>query len=543
MSTNCLTLAMEFISYIHSIDHADRNMELEVLKEMTNFPHLSINNHNSSFDAKDFNYKNIPLEDLYNKKMPYINNNRRIFYNKKGFSLIDLLQPTKNELKEELIDKHNILLDKVHFILRIIDSLIAKKMEFINRGSIHSEYKRQLIRMFDIIRKVLSRKTIYFGSAVYDFLVTAEDYFNEDSKIDFFAFIFNTKPSSHYKRIVNIGFVDAHKIKQFMARARYFYYNVWFFMTKIELIYSNTYHSVNGDASDVSISYILKEHIHFKWMCETNRKYSTKFYTNFDESNYTLCDNILVYSINADDVLFKVFNTIANSATSPNHDKKDNKPSVLTKVIGFNAYSASPASCYEFEAMDKKIYTLNVFCLSDSDTLPPGLSTAYLNSKKEFQSAGYIGFLTEFNDNCRHHFLSIEEKLSFYLITDDLSIFKKDPKQALYFVLEILTLLDLLCNYRIKLKTTRLIFAVDNADSTKWRYRLDDIGNFSYIQSLDIYENCEYLFHIINLLSKLGEEHSTASFFKHLVIVSRNLLNSKNADLIKLLSIIIESHI
>lgn len=128
--------------------------------------------------------------------------------------------------------------------------------------------------------------------------------------------------------------------------------------------------------------------------------------------------------------------------------------------------------------------------------------------------------------------MSIEEKLNFYIATDKLNIFKKNANQALYFILEILQLLDILGNYRIKLMTNRLLFAVDNSNSTKWIYRVDDIGDFSYTKTQDIYDNCDYLVYIVNSLSNVVKDMKLVNFLNHILTAIEEMKKSNNQDLL-----------
>lgn len=167
-----------------------------------------------------------------------------------------------------------------------------------------------------------------------------------------------------------------------------------------------------------------------------------------------------------------------------------------------------------------------------NEYLPMGLSTAYLDCKNGFESLGFMGVtkISEFSHEC--FFLSIEEEPNFYLFHSDFfDIFKSNVIQAFHFILYILDLYHSFYVYKIELDNQCMFtFAVYNGDNKKWRYRLDNIGNYKFVANQNLSLNHQSLSSFICSISKAFTNQALVNFFTNLGDVASKLMYAKNKD-------------
>lgn len=129
-----------------------------------------------------------------------------------------------------------------------------------------------------------------------------------------------------------------------------------------------------------------------------------------------------------------------------------------------------------------------------------------MNINDNFKSVGYLG--ATYSENLGHsqryyYFLAVEEKPDFYFVTDDLYIFIENQEFILYFILKYLHALNSLSLFNIKLESSSMVFAVNKSDPKRWRFRVNDIGNFIYEKDRDFYKNHAFLIEVINRILKI----------------------------------------
>lgn len=154
-----------------------------------------------------------------------------------------------------------------------------------------------------------------------------------------------------------------------------------------------------------------------------------------------------------------------------------------------------------------------------------------------------------------YFFISVDEQVDKYLITDDFNLFKINELQSIYFILDLLNIFDNLCMYKIGLQDSKLLFAIDDKENKRWRFRLDDIDRFIYImdgaskkdskctKNGNLYENYEFLIKIIDELSKIIENQLILNLFKDLMEFAEGLRVSKHQFYVRMLIIKVEKWI
>lgn len=254
---------MQFILFLRSIDDSNGNTELEVLSEMTGCLGID-DNYCSLNDAEDFDFESIPLKNLYSIKMPFINQNRKIFCNGKDFDLIDLFQPGKNDLKETFINKGNIIEAKCIFIRKISEGLSANTIELIKEDPTNSKEELDLVDKAAIISNSLSYRTSSLGSDIYNFFVALENYFNIDSKIDLLTLFSKIKSSIFLKNLIDMNINTGVSIDSIKNSIIFSLYYIHESIINAKSVILSHCHATKNDAPISCVSNILLEHLHLK---------------------------------------------------------------------------------------------------------------------------------------------------------------------------------------------------------------------------------------------------------------------------------------
>lgn len=156
-----------------SIDH-DRIFETEALTHMlSNASDINVNiNH-----AKDFDFQNLTRQELKNKKMPFINCNRKVFCNS-DFDLVDLfILDGKNLVEEFKSSIKDIILD-LESIIKIMKKLFDFSKE---TNTIEYLQSRAMLLEGNVDME------ISWGS-IYKLIQLIDKYVFEDINENFFAF-------------------------------------------------------------------------------------------------------------------------------------------------------------------------------------------------------------------------------------------------------------------------------------------------------------------------------------------------------------------
>lgn len=195
---------------------------------------------------------------------------------------------------------------------------------------------------------------------------------------------------------------------------------------------------------------------------------------------------------------------------------------------------------FELEINSGKRYTVKLFNLAHYYELPPGLSTAYLNCRTDFECFGFIGAVNTSANDFRYIFLSIEENPIFYLSRDrSFNAFRSNEIQMFYFVSYFLKFLSYLNLYKLQLLYTP-IFAVDSSDSKKWRFRVEDIKMFELYALGKVYLNHDYLISIINRFLTLMTNQTLKNVFNNVKNVAVNLKNYNDKEYFSILINMVE---
>lgn len=540
---NILEITSWFIQLVFSINNGTIS-EYGELNEITNLdiqPTLVDN-------AKDFNYTNLSIESLANMKMPYINCNRKMFCNTE-FDLIDLFNLEEINLKKELLVGENSLLYKIFFVQCELNKLILNLKNQNQQSDIYSD-------TIKILNVQMNSELVLFAdkmknnsvpskpkSDIYRFLVELEKYFKGSLEHNL-LFAFSTfKPSVFLLDNYSKEFLSNGEVEMFMNNIIHFY----------EQAYDNVenFKKLNSiidqhEKSYTPGSYILTKNILFKWMDEVIRQYLID--TSGDIKHF---DFMQLYSINVEDTLEDELTNIIKNIIDKKIYKKfetydDSELYFLPKSAEDSQYSIK---YHVLKASNNKRYIIKVLDLISNNFIPLGISTSYLNSKKGFSSLGYIGvsMISTIKFGCM--FFSIEEGLDFYLSVMDkpqasikhLNIFKDNIFQVSYFLLDFLDLLKSLFMFKIKLRS-RLVFGVDISDNKRWKFRLDNIGYFSYSKNASLFENHKYLVAIIDEILLLLSGLTSVSIFKEFKRIEDELRNTDNQDYIIILSKLIENN-
>lgn len=163
-----------------------------------------------------------------------------------------------------------------------------------------------------------------------------------------------------------------------------------------------------------------------------------------------------------------------------------------------------------------------------------GLSTAYLNIHENFTSVGYIVSVNTSDglDDCI--FLSVEEKMDDFFKTDNFEVFKDNETQVLWFILDLLFILDKLYLYKIKITCPTVLFAVKK-DGKRWQFRIDDIPYFEYTINETSYENHSIFVDILKTIYVTIEKKIICEYLKRLMGYAKELKDAEHPYYIKIL--------
>lgn len=368
-------------------------------------------------------------------------------------------------------------------------------------------------------------------SNTYDFLLQFEKSFDDISNIDLFKLFFGTRPSIFFTEIFADKELNFQEFKQFIMNIRN--------------IFVQTHHSFNHLATSrcfhvendlrIITSNQYWHHIRLKWIIEVQK--------NFMLNRFEKFNHMLIYSINTNDVLIKEITNMIQNLTDAILNEE-------IKLQGFDKCASKPdfidlrlISFYKFELINKKRYTVKISNLENINGLPAGLATAYLNGKNGFISLGYVGINRSLEYVFSYIFFSIEEEPNFYLSeTDSFDIFKSNVVQTFYFVLYILDLHNSLSMHitELKYKNDGIIFAVDNSDNEKWKFRLENVGFFICHKHKGLYYNHSHLIYFIDMFLTFFDDKDLLNFFENLKDAADKLKDSNDKDYFVVLTNMVE---
>lgn len=535
------TNVLDMNSNINNIDDEVKNEE-ENIKDIIKRTKLIDLNQNLGrpSDYNDFSYKNISQTKLCRIKMPYINHNRNLFCNS-DMDLIDvfILNESDSNIVLQVVENLHSRVVHVQKLMVDLKTIISKEMAiYMIPSKIVDESGMPTITIYskpkDCLDNEFKRLCEQAMEAASDFIISREyihhltslikEFVFEDSKLMPFC--------SQIKLLIelfNISDKEYLNIHEFFS-----------FLRKVEYVYGNTILDLVGTISNrivlarmqctLSSSYILKNNVFLKY----------EIHTKMDLCNRYLKDQIplegphhmIVYSNNGDDLISKLSDVINSIICDASKDEINEYNINKIQKSGIGLLKSSLVDFYEITILNKK-YVIKKFDLVEMLRLPSGLSTTYLNNNDNFVSLGYMGVIYH-NDDMHnkslrdYFFISVDEQFGKCLNTDDFNLFRNNELQSIYFILDLLNILDNLCSHKIRLLGSKIIFGVDDSNKKRWRFRLDDIEKFIYIKDDepihnpkhikkgDVFENSEFLIEVIDGISKVLKIRSTLNFFKDL---------------------------
>lgn len=496
-----LAIAIEFFLLIHTVDNEKRKR----LTRSTTCSNTDIQ-HTELKDKKDFNYADLSIISLSKVKMPYINCNRSIFC-KMGLDFIDLFQGGSiNMLNIFKNGSHDIVM-RVSYIIMSFEKLLSDKSDYDKDAPVILLDYNGYIEFIEIIRnefKALnnllkaSKEDKIPKGRVYKHLTNIETYLDIHLKMDSFSLLSRLKPSTLIDEFPNSLYLNIKEIKRIVNKLINNYFSIRRYMG---IIWMDVNVPQTCRNYTVFCSYVSRINLLFKWIYEVEKSYVDNTFDNFKKVKY-----MPLYSINMGYELINKLSSIVEKIFAMKPDEKIDLQEIVKIPSPIFMYDSKNIDCYKFELCNKKKYIIKVFDLENYELLPPGLSTAYLNSNGGFESIGFIGALCYSDNEFIYRFISVEEWTELYIsvetyfssyINNSISkdIFSYHESQALYFILDTLLLLKSLYIYGIRLRRD-IVFAVDIRDNKRWQFRIDDIGNFQYIDN-GIYTNHKYIFEIL----------------------------------------------
>lgn len=272
-------------------------------------------------------------------------------------------------------------------------------------------------------------------------------------------------------------------------------------------------------------SFILKENILVKWdvFCLFNQ-----FGRILKGTDSLECiDCMIVHSKGMDDYLVAKLSNFIKIIIKDGPGKYMKFKDIGNVAFENDMFSIANFDAYRIVVLDN-IYLVKKFNLKNISRLPSGLSTAYLNIKNDLKYIGYMGFKQHSNGLKEYYYLSVEENEIYYIKSDNLEIFKLNENQILFFVLDLLHVLNILNTHRIKLILSTILFAVDVKNSKRWRFRVDDVGDFFHLKSDNLDEIQVFLIEIINRLLILIENDILSKFLLSFKKLAKSIRNSSS---------------
>lgn len=393
--------------------------------------------------------------------------------------------------------------------------------------------EHKLFYEYQKLEYIMITNTVLDKIKVYNFFLEAERYLGELSNIDIFKLFFGIRPSVLLNKIFFEKEIKINELKSYLHSIGIINRRVFKYIMSLICGYFNAERTENYIPS----SYFLKNHILLKWMIEVERIYVLTSTNDLDVLNH-----MLVYSFNSNDISVNELVNIIQNAVAVTSDEEFKLLGLLRVSPPSSMNSSTVFNSYEFELKNKKKFIMKIFDLEKYNYLPSGLSTAYLNYKFGFESFGYLGVMKISKSVFKYLLLSIEESPSFYLSSRNLIIFQYNVIQSFYFIIYILELLDLLNMYKTELICC-LIFAVYCSDNNKWRYRLEDVGDFRCYKNKCLFKNHRYLISIIDKLLEIFEDQFLLNFFNNLKTVANELEQSKNNNYFSILINIVKNEL
>lgn len=477
--------------------------------------------------------------DLINKaRMPYINYNRTIFLDT---FLIDSVL-SDNGLNKFIIKLESIII-RTTSAIDCLNSLInlddtdnitqgnAEKyiFEFLKSPIISSKEKNllnnELIKIKDNLKYRIM--ILNYRKNFYNFIDKLDNYVFED----FTSGLFHHQIRPFF--ILNHCFSNNNSLddKKHLSDEIISQYKV----IKITL---NNYKSHFSTLKNFNLPIhiltplILKDNILFRWGVECTIRNIIAKSTSSNKSNEP--SRALLYSINTCSIIkhiLQFLDIIVNLPTNEIIDDGEIKTVKITNEI----FHASVFESYELKIFGK-IYLARKFKLIDNPSLPSGMLTAYLNVNNNFQSLGILA-VQNIDDISNPFFISVEEVSDFFITTNNFGVLINDERQIFHFIYDFLNVLNSLHHIKIKLMSNNIVVAVNKSNNKRWRFRVDDIGEFFYCKHKTGFENNEVFVGVLSRAILLVRDEKLLEFFRQLRSLAEVLCSTKELKYITTLQI------
>lgn len=179
-----------------------------------------------------------------------------------------------------------------------------------------------------------------------------------------------------------------------------------------------------------------------------------------------------------------------------------------------------------------------MFNLESDDEIESGLFTAYLKTNNLDESFGFLGVMSNSDINCKHSFMAIEERRTFYISKSvdidwdqDLIIFENDPFHALCFIQDYLMIFNNLRMCKLEILGNKIGFAIDVRNEERWRFRLDHIDGFIQHKHSNSFKSRRHVIDIIYALIRVIKDVALQNFLKDFSKLENKLMDLSDTEI------------
>lgn len=495
-----------------------------------------------------FCYNNMTLAELTKLKMPYINCNLDIF-NSSDNGFVDLFLSCnvnsfiRFQLKiEGCISKNMIFINAIkHLIGDTSYCTISSSSEFeysqenFLGAKLFSNNMRYLNDRFVEIDALMkdSLSSLDFKTKILCLLEEADNYIFEEFSND--IFLSQLKPSLLFKSIDIEKILGANDFIITMKTLLYIYMFINGFFVK----YNNDFliRDISLFSKDLLTPLTLKNDIHAKYLMMLYKNSIILYIGSAEASRFSSL--ISIYSINADNLMDKFTLIIRDIIIKKSSEAIYSDVKIMKTCIPNEMFSSSYFDSYEV-SIDNSIAVIMKFDLKYNTGFPSGISTAYLNLNNHFKALGYLGIGGDDGESTL--FISVEEKMDFFFKSNNFSVFVENDYQIYFFVLDFLNILEAINAYKIVLESSTILFSVNN-NSKRWRFRVDDIGNFFYDMKENPTRNLEVLLNVLGRILLVIRNQNILEYFIHFKDIATNIKDTMDKNYSRILIELIDQEI
>lgn len=274
--------------------------------------------------------------------------------------------------------------------------------------------------------------------------------------------------------------------------------------------------------------FILQENIMIKLRIEEERK-GLACVLKWKEQ-YKPIEQIILYSNNIEDI----YSTELMELLKMTINKKPDQ--LLINKFKINKLNHKSNRIEDFDVFEYQInihdkcYLIKTFTPIGSNYIPVNIYTVCLNFNNNFKSLGYLEVMENSELLTKTiTFVTVEEEMDFNIKAGYYDIFRNNEDQIFNFLIDLLNIIGALNNYKIKLLEWDIVFSgIRSVD--RWRFRIDEIGDFVYIKEGNLYENYALIIETVNKLLKISIRCEIFDLLLEFKILANNLEKVKNKD-------------